>query len=98
MSEITHITLTENDWDDSFEPITNPRTSSDAEPSYAFNPNNPIDLDYLAGVEIANLWSHVDSESRDGTVIVNGIYRINFIQYFVTKKPAPSNQRITVIV
>lgn len=81
----TQTTMTVDEWEDKFQPITNPFEDNGWN-GWMFETYGK-DLEYVMAQPENHVWTWVDGDEDDDTCIVSGYYIVNRIGYFVTNKP-----------
>lgn len=86
---MTFIQMDYFDWVEKFKPITKPGTDH-----IAFDTHD--DVDFLRTQPNAKIWTLVDCPESNDAVILNGCWRINRLEYYVTQVPHDSNDEYNI--
>jgi hypothetical protein len=76
------VILSEDDWSAAFQPITNPRDET-----LLFDWTEALDANFLNNVDVHHVWTEVDDDDSEDTLILPGMHRVNRIGYLITLAP-----------
>lgn len=83
------IQMTHNSWSKKFRPLVNPATND-----IAFDTHG--DIDFLRTIPRNRIWTLVDCPEYRTWVIINGFWRINRMEYYVTEVPHDMNDEYNI--
>jgi hypothetical protein len=89
--------LTDAEFEAEFKPQQNHLDSNASWSGWGYETYGP-ELEYVQQLApTGRVWTVVDSEDGDGTVIVSGMHFVNRLLFIVTEHPVPEGQNIEVI-
>ena len=92
-----HVILTEDEWEAQFHPVKNP-----FEPKAAFNgmlfETSGEEMKFLLNINPHNIWTFMDSEVDDSTLVIEGLHWVNRIGYLVTGNPYDPEKSYEIIL
>jgi hypothetical protein len=75
---VAFIKMNYDDWVVGFKPLTKPGTDHIAFDTHA-------DADFLRRQPTSKIWTFIDCPDTNNAVIVNGCWRVNRLEYYVTE-------------
>lgn len=90
---IEPITLTDDEWDEQYLPITNPFGDGERQLFETYGE----ELAYVQAQPVSHVWTQVDGDNG-GVYIVNGYASVNRIGYYITEHPHDVHKFLSITV
>lgn len=95
-STIHHLTMTYDDWQDAYQPVTNPLIDNAPFDGLMFETFGP-ELDHIRDTPADRIWTLVEGDN-DTLYVLSGFHFVNRLGYFIAAHPRQPHVLIEVPV